>query len=471
MRRWILAALMLTAFAATLLCAAGDALFKPEELTAGSFTVAATDNTAYSIPVATLDAEQRSAFAAGHGQFREAWVVAPDMSGVWGLGPTFNEDRCVHCHVNNGRANAPADEKENLQGMLVRLSLPGQDGHGGPKPHPDYGDQFNDRHIPGVKAEGHVAVRYTPREVTLADNETVVLRIPQLVFSDLQFGPLGEDILTSPRVAPAVFGLGLLEAVPEPQILAIAARQPAQGVRGKPNYVWDYENARVALGRFGWKANQPSLRQQVAGAFLGDIGATSWIFRDENCPGAQTVCRELPSAVRCGGQGGCGGQFRPEVIPSRLSNITLYLQALGVPARRGIDDPEVARGEQLFAQLNCSACHVSELKTGEKTAIRGAANQVIHPYTDLLLHDMGDELADHRPDFLAGGSEWRTPPLWGLGLSDRVNGHANLLHDGRARDFTEAILWHGGEAQAAREAFRSLAKAEREALVRFVHSL
>jgi CxxC motif-containing protein (DUF1111 family) len=443
----------------------------PASMSAGTFTVAADGPDAFSVPVATLDSEQRAAFAEGHKFFHEAWVVAPDMSGVWGLGPTFNEDRCSICHERNGRSRAPIDGSEPMRGMLVRLSLPGQDATGAPKPHPDYGDQLNDKHIPGVKAEGRAVVRYESRQVAFEDGETAELRVPQLQFEDLQFGPMGADIQVSPRIAPTVFGLGLLEAVPESDLLALADRQKQQGVTGRPNYVWDYENAKSALGRFGWKANQPSLRQQVAAAFLGDIGATSWIFLEENCPGAQKQCREMPSAVRCGGQGGCTGQFRPEVIPSRLSHITLYLQALRVPARRNLDDPDVQQGEKLFEQARCVVCHVPELKTGARAAIKSAANQIIHPYTDLLLHDMGEGLADHRPDFQADGREWRTAPLWGLGLNRTVNGNSDLLHDGRARNVTEAILWHGGEAEASNRLFRALSKAERHALVKFVESL
>ncbi|MGH8629251.1 MAG: di-heme oxidoredictase family protein, partial [Burkholderiales bacterium] len=452
-------------------CATEVEHLPPAAFSAGSFTVAITGAGAYSVPVATLDAEQGKAFAGGHDHFREAWVVAPDMSGVWGLGPTFNEDRCSKCHESNGRARAPAGEHEPMRGMLVRLSLPGRDAHGAPKPHPNYGDQLNDKNIPGVAAEGRTIVRYRPKPVQFADGDTATLRAPSIEFTDLQFGPLDEDVQVSPRVAPAVFGLGLLEAVPEAQILAIAAAQEQHGVSGRPNYVWDYENDRPALGRFGWKANQPSLRQQVASAFLGDIGATSWIFQQENCPGLQKACRDLPSAVRCGGQGGCTGQYRPEVVPSRLSNLTLYLQALAVPARRNLGDADVRHGEKLFERAGCAVCHVAQLKTGEKPAIKSAANQIIRPYTDLLLHDMGEDLADGRPDFEAGGSEWRTTPLWGLGLLAAVSGHTDLLHDGRARDVSEAILWHGGEAQDSREAFRAMSKADREALVRFVNSL
>ena len=179
----------------------------------------------------------------------------------------------------------------------------------------------------------------------------------------------------------------------------------------------------------------------------------------------------LPSASKCGGQGGCTGNYRPEVVPSRLSNITLYLQALAVPARRDPGDAVVRLGEKLFSAAHCGVCHVDEMKTGGRTAIPSASNQVIRPYTDLLLHDMGDDLADGRPEYEASGREWRTPPLRGLGLSRIVNGHGDLLHDGRARNVTEAILWHGGEAESAREAFRAMPGTEREALVKFVESL
>lgn len=462
---------ILFAALAWLATAQEEAALAPGALSAGTFTSTVLGPDAFSLPVATLDATQSKDFLEGRGFFHEAWVVAPDMSGVWGLGPTFNEDRCAKCHERNGRSAAPSDAAEPMRGMLVRLSLPGQNDHGAPRPHPDYGDQLNDKHIPGVPAEGRALMCYEMRKVALEGGELVELRVPQLQFEDLQFGPLGDDVLVSARIAPAVFGLGLLEAVPEADLLAIAERQPRRGVTGRPNYVWDYENARRTLGRFGWKATQPSLRQQVASAFLGDIGATSWIFRDENCPGRQTQCRDMPSAVRCGGQGGCTGQYRPEVMPSRLSHITTYLQALAVPARRNTEDVEVRQGEELFQQAGCAVCHVPELRTGATAAMRSAANQIIHPYTDLLLHDMGEALADHRPDFLADGREWRTPPLWGLGLYKAVNGNADLLHDGRARNVTEAILWHGGEAEAARDIFAGLKQGQRSALVKFVESL
>lgn len=463
----------IAACVAASLCAANVDSLNPWSLSAGSFTTPEHGSAAFSIPIAMLDTEQLGVFAQGKEQFNEAWVVAPEPNGVWGLGPTFNEDRCAHCHENNGRASAPQPEKEAERGYLVRLSVPGADANGAPLPHPAYGDQLQNRGVVGrVPGEGKVFVRYEPREVKMADGEVVVLRKPVLEMRELKFGELENSTLMSPRIAPAMIGLGLLEAVPDETILALAKAQQQRGVNGRPNYVWDVEHEQTVLGRFGWKANQPNLRQQTASAFHGDIGATTYMFPEENCPAIQSACLELPSASKCGGQGGCtGNQYRPEVVPSRLTNITLYLQALAVPARRGADDEQVKRGEQLFEKANCVACHVPELRTGAKPALKVAANQAIRPYTDLLLHDMGEALADGRPDFKAGPRDWRTAPLWGIGLLKTVNGHSDLLHDGRARDITEAILWHGGEAEKAREAFRSISKADREALVRFVEAL
>jgi CxxC motif-containing protein (DUF1111 family) len=468
----LFAASLIFVAAAAALSAANDEAIDAGALSAGAFTTLESGASAYAIPIAQLDDAQRAVFAEGRAQFNEAWVVAPDPSGVWGLGPTFNEDRCAHCHENNGRARAPEEGNAAARGMLVRLSISGVTPEGAPLPHPVYGDQLQNRGIQDrVPAEGQAVTRYTPHAISFADGETVTLRRPRVEFTGLALGELGAEALASPRIAPAMIGLGLLEAVPDETILRIAKEQQKRGVSGRPNYVWDIETETTVLGRFGWKANQPNLRQQVAAAFHGDIGATTYMFPEENCPAVQAACLDVPSASKCGGQGGCtGNQYRPEVVPSRLTNITLYLQALAVPAQRNAGDPAFKRGELLFAQANCSACHVPELTTG-KAALTPASNLLIRPYTDLLLHDMGEDLADNRPDFMADGREWRTPPLWGIGLLKTVNGHSDLLHDGRARNVTEAILWHGGEAQASREAFRAMPKADREALVGFVESL
>jgi CxxC motif-containing protein (DUF1111 family) len=262
------------------------------------------------------------------------------------------------------------------------------------------------------------------------------------------------------RIAQPMVGMGLLEAVPEGTLLALARRQKALGFDGRPNYVWDAVNSCMALGRFGWKANQPSLKQQTASAALGDMGVASPLFPEQNCPPVQEICaRHLPGNV-------------PEIIGHEIETVEIWLRGLAVPARRNMADPEVRRGEKLFAEAKCAVCHVPEMKTADRfTPMPQLANQTFRAYTDLLLHDMGEELADGRPDFKAGPRDWRTPPLWGLGLSQTVSGSTAMLHDGRARNVTEAILWHGGEGEVSREAYRNMSKADREALMRFVEAI
>jgi len=285
------------------------------------------------------------------------------------------------------------------------------------------------------------------------------LRAPEIRISELAFGSLGEGAMIGPRRSPPVFGLGLLEAIPQSTIDALAARDKPDGIKGHVNYVWDPELKKTVAGRFGLKANHPTLREQIAIAFFNDIGLSSPLYPDQNCPEVQKSCAEQMLFAR------------PEITPQRLAGTQMYLRALAVPARRNVDDPKVKRGEALFEQARCSVCHVPELETGEFPAFPPVANQVIRPYTDLLLHDMGEGLADGRPDYLAGGRDWRTAPLWGIGLSETVNSARNFLHDGRARTLEEAILWHGGEARVSREGFAHLPKEDRAALIAFLESL
>jgi CxxC motif-containing protein (DUF1111 family) len=310
-----------------------------------------------------------------------------------------------------------------------------------------------------VPQEAYLYIDWQETPATFADGEKVMLRKPQLRMEKLKFGPLGPEVMYSLRIALPTFGLGLLEAVSEADILAIAERQKAQGVNGRPNYVWDAIGKRVALGRFGWKSNQPSIRQQIAAAFHGDIGVTSPIFEKENCPPVQEDCAYQPP----------GNQ--PELVDPNWDELEFWTHTLAVPARRDVDTPGYKRGERLFVEAQCAVCHVAEMKAGVLPGLSQIRGQVFHAYTDLLVHDMGQELADGRPDFKAGPRDWRTPPLWGLGLSETVNGSTAMLHDGRARNATEAILWHGGEAKAAREAFRNMPKADREALLKFLSSI
>jgi CxxC motif-containing protein (DUF1111 family) len=223
--------------------------------------------------------------------------------------------------------------------------------------------------------------------------------------------------------------------------------------------VWDRTRGQTAIGRFGWKANQPDIAHQTAAAFNGEMGMTTMLSPHENCTAVQTVCLTAPS----------GGN--PEVSDEIFVRIVNYERMLGVPARRDLQDPQVRRGAEQFLEAGCAGCHTPTLKTAKLPQMPWLSEQTFHPYTDLLLHDMGRGLADGREDFLASGSEWRTPPLWGLGLMRTVNGHTFLLHDGRARDVSEAILWHGGEAEAAKERYRTMKKQDREALLKFLDSL
>ena len=232
-----------------------------------------------------------------------------------------------------------------------------------------------------------------------------MLRKPRLRVEKLNFGPLGPDVMYSLRIALPTFGLGLLEAVSEADILAIAERQKSQGVNGRPNYVWDAIGKRTALGRFGWKSNQPSIKQQIAAAALGDLGVTSPIFDKENCPPVQVDCAYQPPGNH------------PELVEVNWDELEFWTQALAVPARRNVGDADFRSGERLFAEAKCAVCHVPEMKAGALPGLPQIEGQVFRPYTDLLLHDMGEELADGRPDFKAGPRDWRTPPLWGLGLS------------------------------------------------------
>ena len=440
-------------------------------LSAGTFTIERFDKAAYSEPAAVLNSKQRQLFMAGRSVFHRQWASVNSLNGDWGLGPTFIADRCSVCHVNVGRGSPPASRDEQLVSMLVRLSVPGEGPHGAPNPHSVYGDQLQNRSLDGrnvdlayagaaVPAEAEVYLDWEERTMSFTDGETAVLRKPRVRIEGLNFGPLGADIMMSLRIAQPMVGMGFLDAVPEETLLALSRRQKAQGFDGRPNYVWDAVNKRISLGRFGWKANQPSLKQQTAAAALGDMGVASTLFPNQNCPPVQEICaRHLPGNV-------------PEIIDHEIETVEIWLRGLAVPARRNMADPEIRRGEKLFAEAQCAACHVPEMKTAQKfPPLPQLANQTFRAYTDLLLHDMGEELADGRPDFKAGPRDWRTPALWGLGLSQAVSGSNALLHDGRARNVAEAILWHGGAAEVSREAYRNMSKADRDALVRFVEAI
>jgi CxxC motif-containing protein (DUF1111 family) len=315
--------------------------------------------------------------------------------------------------------------------------------------------------IPGVPPEGKVRLAYSTHDVYFADGYALQLRKPQLQITQLGYGPLHPDTLFSVRIAPAMIGLGLLEAIPQQAILANADPDDrnTDGIAGQANWVWDDKQEKTVLGRFGWKAGQPTLFQQNAHAFANDIGLTSSLLPGDPCTAAQVACRDSVD----------GG--KPEISDNILDKLLFYTRHLGVPARRQVDSAQVLAGKRLFYQAGCQGCHIPEFITGPEASDPKLANQRIHPYTDLLLHDMGEGLADGRGEFRANGRQWRTAPLWGIGLSEQVSGHTQFLHDGRARNLLEAIAWHSGEAEQAKRYVMTFDSEQRTQLLAFLNSL
>ncbi len=423
----------------------------------GAATVFNDGAGAFEQPVPGLSSRDRRTFAVGNSLFNQNWVTAPSSTtGRDGLGPLFNAQSCSSCHFRDGRGQPPATLDDPVRGLLVRLSVLDEEGE--PVSHPELGDQFQDRAVQGLDPEGSVRITTTEQPGTFADGTAYSLAVPRYELVD-QFGEPVDDVLVSPRVAPPVFGVGLLEGIEGDSI--VAAEDPddadGDGISGRAHWVTGADGQRV-LGRFGWKAAVPTVEAQNAGAFNGDIGVTSSLHPDQPCTEAQAGCRDRPD----------GGN--PELSDDKLATVTFYTRTLAVPARRQVRQPATDRGEAVFARLGCASCHTPEQRSGP-SEVTALSEQTFRPYTDLLLHDMGPALADDRPDRDASGSEWRTPPLWGVGLVPVVNDHTRYLHDGRARNLAEAVLWHGGEAEAAQRRFTELPAADRRALLDFLESL
>ncbi len=444
----------------------------------GAATVFTSINrNAFSHPSANMPFERELDFRVGNGIFRKTWVSAPSSTtSSDGLGPLFNARSCQRCHLKDGRGHPPADG-ERPESMFLRLSVPPQNaedwralvGHRlSSIPEPNYGSQLQNFSVQGVPAEGDMTVAYEEVPLALADGEVVLLRTPAYGVTGLHYGPLHPDTMLSPRVAPPVIGVGLLEAVSEADI--VAGEDPddrdVDGISGRANRVWSDEHGKAMLGRFGWKAGQPTVAQQAAAAFLGDVGISTPLYANPygDCTPVQKVCQATP-------HGGTPATDGAEVSAEMFSFLVFYSRNLAVPARRRVDDPKVLEGKRLFYESNCIGCHRPKFVTRRDSIGEEQSFQLIWPYTDLLLHDMGAGLADNRPEGVAAGREWRTPPLWGIGLTETVSGHTFFLHDGRARSILEAVLWHGGEAEEAKQRVVSMTREERSALLAFLNSL
>jgi CxxC motif-containing protein (DUF1111 family) len=442
----------------------------------------------FSFSAANLSFEQEEQFKLGNALFRKVWVSAPSSTEASdGLGPFFNSRACQNCHIKDGRGHPPIDAKEihplltygeaPMESMFLRLSVPPAtpeqqasiDGkHALVIGEPRYGTQLQDLAVQGLKAEGKMTVTYREVPVTLDDGTVVKLREAAYGVSDLSYGDMAADVMMSPRVAPQMIGLGLIEAIPPEDILALTDPDDANGdgISGKANMVRDVVSGEIVLGRFGWKAGTASIREQAAAAFLGDMGLSTPLFlaAHGDCTAYQQDCLAAPS----GEQERLGVSEAPDPV---LDLVEFYSQTIGVPQRRRVGDPDVLAGKELFYGAGCVSCHTPKFVTSRNAAADVNRFQLIWPYSDFLLHDLGEGLADHRPEGDADGYEWRTPPLWGIGLTETVSGHTFFLHDGRARNLAEAILWHGGEAQRSRDAFAALPADDRAKLIAFLESL
>jgi CxxC motif-containing protein (DUF1111 family) len=428
----------------------------PRFLAGGKTTVFQESSFSFSTPATNLVGNNMEQHLAGDAAFEQAFVTAP-ASVNQGLGPVFNNNACIACHPKDGRAPHP-DNVNGFTGFFLRASMPGSDINGGPLPVPGFGGQLAHKAVYGTEPEVSFGVTYTEHTVTYDDGETISLRKPVYYVSN-SYISFPANAMLSPRVGPPVFGLGLLEAIPESQIIALADETDSDGdgISGKPNYVWNTASQQLELGRFGWKGINPTVLQQCAGAYNDDMGVTTTYFPVESSNG-QTNGTDLLLND-------------PELSQEELDEVTFYCRTLGVPAPRDVNDPTVVRGELLFKKINCTGCHTTKMTTGTFDGIPEISNQTIYPFSDGLLHDMGFGLADNRPSFDATGHEWKTRPLWGIGLTQVVGGHTNFLHDGRARNLEEAIMWHGGEASKSISLYKALTKQQREAIITFLNSL
>lgn len=449
-----------------------------ERRPAGAATVFEMQNrNAFSHSSANMAFERELNFKVGNGIFKKIWVSSPSSTlSSDGLGPLFNARACQRCHLKDGRGRPPAPG-EKSETMVMKLSIPPRNSDEQATllkhqissiPEPIYGNQLQNFSVQGVRSEGEITVTYEEIPIVLGDGEMVSLRQPTYRVTDLQYGDLHPDAMTSPRVAPPVIGMGLLEAIPEADIIRNTDPddRDADGISGRARWVWSDESRQVVLGRFGWKAGQPTVAQQSANAFLGDMGISTplYPYPHGECTVAQSACRTAP-------HGDMPAKNGIEADTRIFDLLVFYARNLAVPARRRVDDPQVLEGKSLFYKSRCTACHVPKFVTRRDSIGKEQSFQLIWPYTDLLLHDMGEGLADHRPEGNATGQEWRTPPLWGIGLTETVSGHTLFLHDGRARSLVEAILWHGGEAEASMQRFKRMTREEREALLAFLESL
>lgn len=420
---------------------------------------------AFTRPAENILAEHEPLFFTGNSFFNQAWVEAPSSTTARdGLGPLFSARSCAACHFKDGRGRPPLEPDESFVSLILGLgTVQEEQGVSRVVEDPIYGHQLQPFAVPNIPAEASAHVRYEAIKGHYPDGQAFELMHPSYEIRDPAYGDSSPGLMLMPRVAPHVAGLGLLDAIPEERLRDLEDPEDSDGdgISGRVRMVEDVTLNEMKPGRYGWKAEKPSIRQQVATAFRNDIGITNPVFSSDDCTTIQTQCIDASS----------GGE--PEIEAGLFDKVVAYNHLLAIPVRTRWNDSDVLRGKRLFEEANCIGCHVPSHETGV-AAFEELSYQRIYPYTDLLLHDMGMDLSDDIPAGVAAPAEhqeWRTPPLWGIGLTETVNGHTRFLHDGRARNLEEAILWHGGEAESAREAFKALSAEERALLIEFLESL
>ncbi|KAB7615192.1 c-type cytochrome [Amylibacter sp. SFDW26] len=449
-----------------------------ETFSAGAATVRySKTNNAFSLPSGNIDFEGELNFKLGNALFRKLWVSSPSSTlASDGLGPLYNARSCQRCHLKDGRGHPPENADDSPVSLVMRLARPGNKNpyvdeikdYLESLPDPTYGGQFQDFAIPGHAAEGRFKIGYTDQQITLSDGLIVTLKAPTYLLEDLAYGALHPDTVVAPRIAPQMIGLGLLEAIPTADIMANADPDDVNGdgISGRANIVYSRQLGDLALGRFGLKAHNATIMDQSSAAFLNDIGISSPLHPEGwgDCTDAQKACQLAPN-------GNTDVHDGVEISNDGMDLVNFYARNLGVPIRINHEEPNILRGKEVFYKSGCIACHTPKFVTNRLDNQDEQSFQLIWPYTDMLLHDMGEGLADNTTAARATGQEWRTPPLWGIGLTQQVSGHTRFLHDGRARNLLEAILWHGGEAETAKTHVVNLPKADRDALIQFLESL
>ena len=413
-------------------------------------------------PISNLNDEQYDMFILGRSFFTIPWVEAPSATTARdGLGPLFNANTCASCHNANGRGNLYNKDKQFSRNLIAKLSIKNDNS----KLHeeilktnalikePTYGTQIAINANHGVKFEGKPDISFKKIEVKFPDGEIQTLLKPNYALKDLQYGELHKDAILSFRLAPSLNGLGLISDIKDEDILKNQDEFDLNndGISGRANFVYSNITKKIELGRYSWKASISSLKEQSADAAFNDMGLTTSIFPNDNCTKKQEACLKAPKP-----------RDAIDLTDLRLEAITFYLKNRKTYSAKKVEIYK--EGLEIFKSIDCAKCH--------KTSFTTKDNLEISPFSDFLLHDMGEELADGRSEFKANGNEFRTAPLWGLSLHEKINKKKpRLLHDGRARSFQEAILWHGGEAEASKKKYMNLDKKTREKLIKFLNEV